>query len=277
MVKQSLTRRATAALLLLALLGLLAGCSAPTARETPAAEVTIQPMTAPPATPSPTPEPTPELPVETPDDPCAPPGPCVGVEADGTFSDKVLFIGDSLTASLILNMRILDRLGAARYMAICTYSMQSFYGAPFLNDYSQTAYGMECSYEFYNLSYAQAVAQAGESVGAIYFMLGTNASREVTPELYFELMSYLRTCCPDAVIYAQTIPYSRWELSDYEGVNATILRIVEDMRASGDKNIYVLDTFQALGTEYMLDDGLHLSGEGLDVWYRLLAADLAKD
>ncbi len=45
----------------------------------------------------------------------------------------------------------------------------------------------------------------------------------------------------------------------------------------GDNNIYVLDTFQALGTEYMLDDGLHLSGEGLDVWYRLLASDLAKD
>ena len=270
--------RGAAALLTLALLGLLAGCSAPAVRELPAAEaLPPSPATVAPAAPSPTPEPTPELPVETPDDPYAPPGPCVGVEPDGTFSDEALFIGDSLTASLILHMRILGRLGTARYMAICTYAMQSFSGAPFLNDYSQNTYGMECSYEFYNLSYAQAVAQAGESVGAIYFMLGTNASREVTPELYRERMTDLRACCPEATIYAQTIPYSRWELSDYEGVNAVILQVVEEMRASGDKNIYVLDTFRALGTEYMLDDGLHLSGDGLDVWYRLLAADLAKD
>ena len=251
----------------------LASCGQAPEPEATAPPVTLLPATPPPETPAPTPEP----PATTPDNPFAPLGTCAGIMPDGTFSDQVLFIGDSLTASLIARLRGLERLGGARYMAIVTYAMQSFYGAPFLNSYSAETYGMECSPEFYNLSYAQAVKQAGDSVGVIYFMLGTNASREVTAEYYEELMLYLRECCPDAMIYAQTIPYSKYELSDYEGVNAAIVQAVEARRAVGDRNLFVLDTCSAFGSRYVGGDGLHLTIEGLDVWYSLIAGDLVKE
>ena len=199
------------------------------------------------------------------------------MEPDGTFSEAVLFIGDSLTAGLIMRLRATGRLGEARYMAIVNYAMQSFYGAPYLDSYSAETYGMVCSPAFYDQSYAQAVQTAGESVGAIFFMLGTNASREVTAEYYAELMRYLRVCCPDAVIYAETIPYSRHGLSDYKRVNAAVLQAVEILRAEGDKAVFVLDAFTALGTEHMAGDGLHLTAEGQDIWYALIAGDRAED
>ena len=136
-------------------------------------------------------------------------------------------------------------------------------------------YGMECSGEFYNLTYAQAVKQAGSSVGAVYYMLGTDGPRDVTPESYTAILSYIRECCPEATIYAQTIPYSVGELSDYRAVNSAVLDSVMGLRAAGDGNIYVLDTFSAIGTEHMAGDGLHLTAEGLERWYALIAGDWA--
>ena len=196
-----------------------------------------------------------------------------GLEPDGTFGEKTLFIGDSLTAALISYLRMTDRLGTAKYMAICTYPLQSFFGAPFLDSYSAQTLGMDCSAEFYGCSFAEAVRKAGENVGAVYFMLGTNQSREVTPENYTEVLTWIRSCCPNASIYAQTIPYSAYHISDYDSVNAVVRKSVAALRSAGDEQIFVLDTFAALGTDYLRDDGLHLTPDGLKVWYRYLAGE----
>ena len=227
------------------------------------------------ATPTPTPTASPEPTADPAAQALAAPLPGVGVAADGSFDDTALFIGDSLTVGLVMHLRMTGRLGSARYMAICTYAMQSFYGGPVLGDEAAELYGMECSGEFYNLTYAQAVRQAGERVGAVYYMLGTNGSRDVTPESYTAILSYIRECCPEATIYAQTIPYSVGEISDYRGVNSAILESVMGLRAAGDENVYVLDTFTAVGSEHMAGDGLHLTAEGLELWYGLIAGDRA--
>ena len=262
-------RRLCALLLSALMLLAFAGCGAPTPRPLP----TVSPIeTLPPAPPS-SPTPTEEEPQA---DPSEPPLPGIGVAPDGTFSDAALFIGDSLTAGLIQRLRMTERLGAARYMAICAYSMQSFFGEPYLDDLAQAQYGMECYPTFYGMTYAQAVRAAGEGVGAIYYMLGTNGSQAVTQENYTGILTYLRECCPAAVIYAQTIPYSMTKLSDYEHVNAVVRESVEALRAAGDGNVYVLDTFTAIGTEHLSGDGLHLTAEGLDLWYALIAGPYAK-
>ena len=273
-------RQVCSAVLIMCMVFLLASCGAipdkAAAPEDSSAE-TAEPSPAP--WPEAIPTSAPTLPPERLEDPAASafaaPIPGVGVSKDGTFAEDALFIGDSLTVGMIMYLRMTGRLGGARYMGICTYSMQSFYGEPLLSSESAEMYGMECSGEFYNLTYAQAVKQAGDSVGAVYFMLGTNGSRDVTPESYTAIISYIRECCPHAVIYAQTIPYSVGELSDYRSVNSAILESVTGLRAAGDGNVYVLDTFTAIGTEHMSGDGLHLTNEGFELWYALIAGDRA--
>ena len=267
-------------LLCLSLLFLLASCGAApavTAPEDGAGAEGVQPSPESKPQPAPTENPV-SLPAPT-EDPAppifAPPIPGAGVAPDGTFDETALFIGDSLTAALIMFLRRAELLGSARYMAICSYSMPSFYGGPLLDSDAAELYGMECSGEFYGLSYAQAVRQAGDSVGAVYYMLGTNGSSDVTPESYTAILSYIRDCCPHAAIYAQTIPYSVDELSDYHTVNSAILESVTGMRTAGDEDVYVLDTFTAIGTEHMSGDGLHLTDEGLALWYALIAGDRA--
>ena len=233
---------------------------------------TAEPLASP-QLPTPTPMPAPTEEPPEPEAEASLPG--VGVEPDGTFNESALFIGDSLTAGLIQRLRATERLGGARYMAICSYAMQSFFGGPYLNESSAEQYGMECSPEFYGQSYAQAVRTAGESVGAIYYMLGTNGSQNVTPENYISILEYLRECCPDAAIYAQTIPYSEYALSDYAHVNGVVVESVEALRAAGDQKIYVLDTFTAIGTQHMSGDGLHLNADGQELWYALIAGEYA--
>lgn len=264
--------RALATALCLCALALLTACTAASAppAHTPAPAATKSPAAASPATPSPEPTEEPGT------DASAAPLPGVGVAEDGSFTEEALFIGDSLTAGLIQRLRATGRLGAARYMAISSYSMQSFYAGPYLDDSAAEQYGMECSPEFYGLSYAEAVRAAGERVGAVYYMLGTNGSQYVTAELYTNILRHLRECCPDAVLYAQTIPYSMYELSDYAHVNAVVRESVETLRAEGDENVYALDAFSAIGTEHLIGDGLHLTAEGQERWYALIAGDYAR-
>ncbi len=191
-----------------------------------------------------------------------------GVNPDGTLGSGAMLIGDSLTAGLVISMRSHGTLGKARYIGIPTYSLSRFRSSPYHIDEDTAAIGLSavCSPEFSGLSFAEAVRQAGQSVEAIYFMLGTNQSAEVTVERYSEVLRYLCDCCPEATIYAETIPYSRSGLSDYERVNTAIYEAVTELRHEGSERIFVLDICSAVGKDHNLADGLHIDDEGLVAW-----------
>ena len=192
-----------------------------------------------------------------------------GVNLDGTLSRGALLLGDSLTAGLAVSMLSHGTLGEARYLGIPSFSLQDFRSAPyFIDEDTETAAAMSvvCSPEFSGLSFAEAAQQAGASVEAIYFMLGTNLSGAVTEEAYAAALRYLCDCCPNATVYAETIPYSRSGLSDYARVNAIIWQTVTALRCAGNERVFVLDTFHAIGSEHNIPDGLHLDDAGLVAW-----------
>ena len=197
------------------------------------------------------------------------PGPRhTGVEPDGTLGRGALLVGDSLTAGLAVSMLSHGTLGEARYIGIPSFSLQSFDSAPYRIDDDAVAAHLAavCSPEFDGLSLAGAVRQAGRSVEALYFMLGTNQSGQVTAEEYTKTLRFLLDCCPNATVYAQTIPYSRGGLSEYKHVNAIIWESVAKLRHEGVQRVFVLDTFTAIGQDHTAADGVHLLDAGLVAW-----------
>ena len=192
-----------------------------------------------------------------------------GVNPDGTLSRGALLLGDSLTAGLAVSMLSHGTLGQARYLGIPSFSLQDFRSPPYSIDQdteAAAAMTVVCSPEFAGLSFAEAAQQAGESVEAIYFMLGTNLSGAVTEEAYAAALRWLCDCCPNATVYAETIPYSRNGLSDYERVNAIVWSAVTNLRCAGNERVFVLDVFHAIGSEHNISDGLHLDDAGLVAW-----------
>ena len=266
-MRRQTTRIIYALTVLLLVLALLTGCGAPEegdGQPAPAVE-----------TPAPTAAPIPETQApsaseEPPED--EKPGPVPqhsGVKPDGTLSSGTLLMGDSLTAGLVTSMFVHGTLGEARYIGIPSYSLESFYTVPSYPDSDAAAAAGQlpiCSPEFFGLSFSQAAWAAGSSVDALYFMLGTNMSESVTVKTYMATLRYLLDCCPNATIFAQTIPYSRNGRSDYEGVNAIINESVEALREEGIERVFVLDTFTAIGKTHNRTDGLHLEDEGLVAW-----------
>lgn len=266
-MRRQTTRIIYALTALLLVLALLTGCGAPEegdGQPAPAAE-----------TPAPTAAPIPETQVpsaseEPPED--EEPGPVPqhsGVKPDGTLSSATLLMGDSLTAALVGSMYSHRTIGEARYIGIPSYSLQSFYATPYYVDHDAASAAGQlavCSPEFNDLSFAQAAWAAGAGVEALYFMLGTNMSDTVTAEQYTKTLRYLLDCCPNATVFAQTIPYSRNGRSDYDGVNAIICESVEALREEGIERVFVLDAFTAIGKDHNTADGLHLDDGGLVAW-----------
>lgn len=251
---------ATAALLLCACGAVPQAAPATPLAEPPAASPAPTPAPAPEPSSTPTPEPTPE------------PGfvRSSGVKEDGSFDAGALFIGDSHTYYLLQYLMGADKLGEARYMAICGMSMPFFFNGvdmP-LGDGFSVRNASVCSPEFVGLSYGEAVAAAGEDARAIYFMLGTNLSMEVTTEDYTALWSYILEQCPNATLYVQTIPYS--PLSDWPRVNDCI----REAAAGFDERVVVVDSHSAIPREEILSDNIHYSVYAMEPWYEYLTASV---
>ncbi len=267
-MRKQTTRIIYALIALLLALALLTGCGVP--GETSRRPVPTEEPSMPTAAPRPEETEAPGAPEEPPEDEA--PGPVPqhsGVKPDGTLSRATLLMGDSLTAGLATSMLVHGTLGEARYIGIPSYSLQSFYSAPYYVDYDAAVAAGQlavCSHVFKGMSLAQAAQTAGTSVEALYFMLGTNMSDAVTVENYTGTLRYLLNCCPDATLYAQTIPYSRHGRSDYDGVNAIIYESVEALREEGIERVFVLDVFTAIGRDHLQADGLHLDDDGLAAW-----------
>ena len=192
-----------------------------------------------------------------------------GLDEDGRFNDGTLFIGDSLTFGLVsYYLRPFDMLGQARYMAICGAPTEVFFSQRTLQPDVNILY----SPEFEGLTYQQAVAQAGSGLTAVYLMLGTNYRSTADADLYIRIADYLLAQCPHATVYLQLIPYSRSENVDYRQVNANIRSAFEHFQQEENLRVQLVDTFSAIGSEFLTGDGVHLTADGLDAWYNAIYA-----
>lgn len=258
--------------LLLALL-LLSGCAAGEAPVSPTEPETTETEPAAPTEPSETvPASQPEETEET-EDPQPATALHSGLREDGSFDEGTLLIGDSLTYGFVLQYLTREGyLGDARYMAIVGAPVRNFFSLQTLRaseDYS-------CVYTpaFQGLNFADSVTLAGESVTAVYYMMGTNYDPEVTPETYVEILDHILTQCPQATVYLQLVPMSTMSYIPYETINEIITKAYDHYAASGETRVQLIDTHTAIGDR--LNDGIHLTLEGQAGWYSAIV-DYAKE
>ncbi len=190
-----------------------------------------------------------------------------GIRSDGTFNEGTVFIGDSLTYGLVEHYLIYnDLIGDARYMARVGLPLSGFFNSDSLMEPNR---GALYSREFYGKSFAKAIAQAGESVTAVYLMLGTNYDETANEYGYIETVAHILECCPNATIYLQLIPYSEQPSVHLEQVNFGILVAVDYFQAQGIQRVLCIDTLSAIGISQR-DDGIHLNNEGNQLWYEAI-------
>lgn len=248
---------------------LLCGCApaAQTPETEPAEEVTVPTE----ETQVPTEEPTEETTeaTEAPTEPTEPPVQLhSGIREDGSFGEGALFIGDSLTYGLVLQyLTIYNLLGDARYMAISGAPVCNFFSLQTLgNPVNTTAY----SQEFYGKNYAQAVEIAGESVTAVYYMMGTNYDPDCDADMYIEIMDHILKSCPNATLYLQLVPVSTKDYIPYDQINEIIRQVHEHYQQQGIPRVMLIDTHTAIGDN--LSDGIHLTLQGQENWYNAIVA-----
>jgi hypothetical protein len=255
--------------ILLSILLLLTGCSKPAANTQPETtlapttqapqvttlpETTAIPTTAP-ATEAATEETVPEVELHS------------GIRSDGTFNEGTVFIGDSLTYGLVeYYLKENDLIGDARYMARVGLPLSGFFNADSLLEPNR---GALYSREFYGKTFSMAIAQAGESVTAVYLMLGTNYDETANEYGYIETVAHILESCPNATIYLQLIPYSEQPSVHLEQVNFGILVAVDYFQAQGIQRVLCIDTLSAIGISQR-DDGIHLKNEGNQLWYEAI-------
>jgi len=191
-----------------------------------------------------------------------------GIREDGTFDEGTLFIGDSLTYGLLAQyMTNNDLLGDARYMAIPGASLWAFENGPRLGT-DETWYSFHSS-QFHGMLMSEAVAAAGESVTAIYLMMGTNHLDYVTDQMYVDVVSYMLEKCPNATIYMQQVPYSLSSLVDHEVINWRIWAAYNEFCESGETRVRLIHTQDAIELNVVADE-VHLTEEGQRLWYEAL-------
>ena len=224
---------------------------------------------------APTEEPT-EVPTEAPteeptEEPTEPPVTAhSGIREDGSFNEGALFIGDSLTYGLVENFLMPNELlGDARYMAMGGAALSAFYFGPQLGR-SEDFPSIQ-SEEFRNLLMCEALEVAGESVRAIYFMMGTNYVKSVTTEMYIETVELMLEKCPNATVYMQLVPFDDSPRVDSERANEMIKEAYAFFAEQEEPRVFLIDSQSAIGYN-LAGDGIHLTTEGQACWYQALVA-----
>lgn len=192
-----------------------------------------------------------------------------GIRDDGSFNGGTLFIGDSLTYGLITEylQPYDDMLGEARYMATVGAPLPCFFQESYrLGSRESSIY----SKEFKGKTYAEGAQAAGDTLTAIYIMLGTNYGG-VSVEAYVKVVDFLLENCPRATVYLQTIPYSWSESVHEEEVNGYIQGAYEHYLQQGTERVFLIDTYTAIDT-FVKHDGVHLSPDGYDAWYNAIVS-----
>ena len=244
----------------------LCGCSGTPAETAP----TDRPTEAPTVPTTLPPEPT-EVPTEPPTEPDAELH--SGLRSDGSFDSGTLFIGDSLTYGLIYSYLMAnDLIGDARYMAVVGAPILEFFHGSVL-DHSRS-----CIYsgEFDGLTYSQAVESVGQEITAVYFMLGSNYSAGTNADTYIEIVDFLLEKCPNATVYLQLIPYASSENVNGDAVYWSILEAYGHYAREENARVIMLDIKRAVGVN-LTQDGVHLTYEGQENWYKALVAHAAEN
>ena len=192
-----------------------------------------------------------------------------GLREDGSFDAGTLFLGDSLTVGLVCQYLIPENLlGDARFAARVGMPLYGFSGTAFqMDNNGSSAY----SPEFHHRSCAEAAAIAGESVTALYFMLGTNFDEYNNADAYIRVTEYLLETCPNATIYLQLIPYSDGRLVYEEEVNESIRAAHRHFADMGIQRVMLIDTYTAIG-ENLMPDLIHIDAEGQRLWYEAIVS-----
>lgn len=219
-------------------------------------------------------EATTEAPTEATTAPTPPPaatGPVTlhsGLREDGSFSEGTLFIGDSLTVGFLSGyVEKNGYLGDAKYMAICGAPLTAFFDGTVLEKKEDvvTMY----SEEFEGMEFDEAAAAFGEDATAIYFMLGTNYTKNATADSYIEIINYLLTYCPNATIHLQLVPHGDMGKVQYYTVNKRIRAAFEYYEKKGEERVLLVDTYLGIGRANGVD-GIHLADIGNRNWYNTL-------
>lgn len=254
---------------LLSILLVCTGCSKPAA-ETPTtlpAPSTQAATTAPEATPAQTTEAPTQATEATTQETLPPAELHSGIRSDGTFNEGTLFIGDSLTYGLVEHYLVYnDLIGDARYMARVGLPLSGYFNHDSLMAPNR---GALYSREFYGKTFAEAVSEIGDTVTAVYLMLGTNYDTTSNESGYIETVEHLLEHCPNATIYVQLIPYSEQPSVHVEQVNFGILVAVDHFEAQGIQRVLCIDTLSAIGLSQR-EDGIHLNTEGNQLWYEAI-------
>lgn len=189
-----------------------------------------------------------------------------GIREDGTFDEGTVFIGDSLTFGLLCQYLMPERLiGDAWFMAKVGAPLNAFFLDSWLMEEEDSVF----SAQFWEKSYMESVALVGEKATAIYVMLGTNYDYYNNSDRYIEMVDFLLETCPNATVYLQLIPCSTSEHVHTDEVNGAILTAHSHYAEQGIQRVMVIDTYAAIG-ENLLDDGIHLDGEGQRLWYEAI-------
>ena len=193
-----------------------------------------------------------------------------GIRSDGTLDEGALFIGDSLTNGLLAGyLTANDLLGDCRYMATPGASLLAFFDGPRLRTNGQ--YYSYFSETFEGMLMCEAAAAAGESVKAIYLMMGTNHNDYVTVQLYIDVLDYLLEVCPNATLYLQQVPCAQSSYVDHESVNRRIAQAYDHFAQQQELRVHFIQTQDAIGMN-LKQDGVHLTEEGYRLWYEALLA-----
>jgi hypothetical protein len=191
-----------------------------------------------------------------------------GIREDGTFDAGTLFIGDSLTYGLALNYLTPNHLlGDAGYISVPGAPVKSFFSWAYLN--SSKYPGCTNIREFYGMNLSQAVEEVGDSVNAVYYMMGTNYDEECGASNYIEIIDFILEKCPHATFYLQTIPMVRDNKIPYEQVNLIIQEVYDYYQLQDNPRVILIDTHASIG-ENQIHDGIHLNGNGQALWYEAL-------
>ena len=228
----------------------------------PTMEETLPPETQPPT------EPSTEAATEAPAEPEVPQWLHSGIRQDGTFDEGTLFIGDFLTYGLVTGY-LTDRelLGDAKYMVIPGGALTAFdYGPALTHD-------TDCLFspEFEGMLMREAVEEAGDSVTAVYFMMGTNFSKYADDETLTGIVEHILACCPNATVFLQLVPYDRSTRVDYEEANRRVLLTYMHYQQEANPRVLLIDTQTAIGYN-LTTDGIQLTTEGQACWYQALVA-----
>lgn len=188
-----------------------------------------------------------------------------GLREDGSFDAGTLFIGDSLTYGLALNyLKPNNLLGDARYITVPGAPVKSFFSWAVLNPSKYPSCTNVPELNYRNLG--EAVAEIGDSVTAVYFMMGTNYDVQCDVSSYVEIIDYILQVCPDATFYLQTVPMVLYGKIPYEKVNRIIWKVYEYYLQQENPRVILLDPIMAIG-ENLISDGIHLNGTGQTLWY----------